>query len=218
MQGKEKSIFLLEKLQRFAVPLLALEAYQNAGLSEESSELEVSQALVSAISLCGVSSPAQEDIEYFVERLEGLSASKSQNKGVDKAPTQSLGTAYAKFMRELSVIDILGLMTHYNPSALRYWYCEADAEATMLLVERYVQELFERVQVNFEACMYGFGGKYESDNSGSKVIDANSKEGLAALQQFGVGSISPDALAQLGFSGVADEWFGGSPAAPEDHG
>ena len=148
---------------------------------------------------CGIPDPTENQVSSFMERLELLATRKADKpKSENKKLTRvTRGTSYAKFLQEQDTQAILGMMTGYNLGLMKELYCSADILHVLNLIDSYTGLLMESIQSDFEACLYGFGNHYKDDKPGA-VVDANTPQGAAMLQQFGIGSISSDAAKELG--------------------
>lgn len=200
------TLFYLELHHRFSVPLLAVEIYTELTSSAETDE-DFMDAIVTTITQgCGVEEPVDEDFVYLIQRLEELKVEAAGDNGAasGKAPIsgRSFGTSFAEFLRNQDTTQILGMMTNFDIAQMREWYCKVDFASTRNAMKNFTMWLIEQNTVNFEAALYGAGNSYKNDtvSSGKPVIDANSKEGMAMLRQYGVGDVSSDMLEQLGVS------------------
>lgn len=197
------TLFYLELQRRFAVPLLAVEIYTELTSVAETDEDFLGAIVTTITQGCGVAEPEDEDFVYLIQRLEELKVDSTSITGTaasnPSTTGRSFGTSFAEFLRNQDTTQILGMMTNFNLNQMREWYCKVDFAATRDAMKNYTLWLIEQNTVNFEAALYGAGNSYKNDSvSGKPVIDANSKEGMAMLRQYGVGDVSSDMLEQLG--------------------
>lgn len=150
---------------------------------------------------CGVDSPGKPELEFFMYKLAKIEETEPATK---PQGGQSLGTSFFDYIGKLDTVQILGMMTNYNKTLMDELYCRTDFLHVRDLMRGYVEMLREQQVVNFEAVMYGMGNSYKNDssNGSTNVIDANTKEGMAMMSQFGVGDISMEQLAQLNLAPV----------------
>lgn len=183
------SIFFNElKGRRFPISLLAIEVYSlEAGTCTSEDELfDVFFRVITE--LCGVAQPTDEDLNYFVDRLEVLRGEmiKAEENAPPKA-SKSFGTAYHEYLSKLMVDSRILRMVGYNFDAAKKIYCELDRDDAMKLVNEYMTGLLEEGLLNMEATMYGFGGKYKDDKGGTKgnTHDLTTEDGKKALRRLG---------------------------------
>jgi hypothetical protein len=196
------SLFYRERFDLFPVTPLAIEFYsQRLGDLDDEGMLKL---LADSIKLCGVSDePTEVHLEHFVACLVELSKGSDEAKEPAKRSSKrSLGTEYAKFLQELQTTSILGMMTHYNKESMRKLYCETDIREVRKLVDVYIRHLMETNNIRYEASLYGAGNSFKDDDPNVHVMDATTKEGRAAMAQFGIGSISAEGLDLLGLGVV----------------
>lgn len=189
------SLFYSEINQPFTVPLLALEMYSNLTEKAESDEEFMEALLETIVVACKVENPAEGDLLYLLEAFS--EAAKEQAATAQQsAPKKSFGTSFAAYLQGLSPVSLLGAMTNYDIPRMRELYCNCDYRQVRDLMKTYTEGAIERNLVTYEAALYAAGGSYKDDSK--NVLDANSKEGMAMLSQFGIGDVSPDMLGQLG--------------------
>lgn len=196
----KNTMFYLESLRRFPVPLLAIEHYSTASAEIEQDEeyIEVLHNVLTTV--CGVLEPEAADYEYLISRLQEVSKIQDEVNDTKPSASKSFGTSFMAYMNTLDTVEMLGLMTNYNMSVMRELYCKVDFSHTRELMKSFTQMLMEKNVVMFEAALYGAGNSYKGDDPANKVIDANSKEGMAMMKQYGVGDVSSDMLEQLGIN------------------
>jgi hypothetical protein len=183
------SIFFNQlKGRRFPIPLLAIEIYSDEA-RHCTTEDEVFDVFFRVITdICGVRQPTDEDLTYFVDRLDALRKEMEQNETQEtKKAVRSFGTAYHEYLSNLMVDSRILRMVGYNFDVAKKIYCELDRDDAMKLVNEYMTGLLEEGLLNMEAAMYGFGGKYKDDKGGSKanVHDLTTDEGKKALKRLG---------------------------------
>ena len=192
------SLFYSEINQPFTVPLLALEMYSNLTEKAESDEEFMEALLETIVVACKVEHPEEKDLLYLLEAFS--EAAKEQaaqaSQSTQSAPKKSFGTSFAAYLQGLSPVSLLGAMTNYDIPKMRELYCNCDYRQVRDLMKAYTEGAIEKNLVAYEAALYAAGGSYKDDSK--NVIDANSKEGMAMLSQFGIGDVSPDMLGQLG--------------------
>lgn len=200
------SLFYQEQFEPgfFPVPLLALEHYAALTSQELPSDDDIFNALHQVLtSSCRRETPSDQDYIYLVQRFGEISQPQ-ETEG--QSTGKSFGTSFAAYLNDLEHIAMLGAMTNYNLPEMRRLYCEVDFQAAKSLMEAYARGLMEKNVIAYEAALYGAGNSYKNDSaSGSKPVDANSKEGMAMLAQFGIGDVSSLQLDQLGITGLVTE-------------
>ncbi len=203
----KESMFLRRLSRQFAVPLIALEYYGTASHSKVDDD-RMSEALFFIVrNLCGVKDPVKEDFEYLVERLREAEGKASQAKEAAEsvnAAKKSFGYALNTWLENTDAIEMFGKMTNYNTAEIENLYCKVDFTEAQELLKSYVESMQSHALINYECALYAAGGHYEGDkksNSNVKQYDANSKEGMAALQGFGFGNIN---LGAMGIDIVTD--------------
>lgn len=193
------TIFFDSLQERFTVSLLTVEyyaAHMVVGLDDNSSLKILDNTLALT---CGVNNPAQEDYEYLIEKLTILK-NTIEKAPINQTPSKkTFGSSFNEYLNNLDIIGLLGRMTHYNMENMRYLYCQCHFEHVQSLIKTYSQGLLETNLIAMESCLYGSGNNYKDDQgSDSNVIDANSKQGLAMLSQYGVGTVTTEMLESLG--------------------
>jgi len=185
------SIFYSHKYgRRFPVPLIALEAYAIESDKAKSDE-DIFNVLITTLSKhCGVKSPTDEDISYFVSRLEEVRKEISDNSEQSVFKGKTFGSAYLAYISGLPIDSALLRMVNYDIDSADKLYCTIDRTDTVSLVNDYIKGRMEENLIKMEASMYGFGGCYEEDkvsksNKGDKGIDISTEEGAAALRSLG---------------------------------
>ncbi|RLA45994.1 MAG: hypothetical protein DRR06_06005 [Gammaproteobacteria bacterium] len=173
--------------RRFPIPLMALEAYALDSEAAQTDE-DLFNVLVTTLSRhCKVSKPSEQDITYFLERLQGIKEeiSNSPDGGVAKGKT--FGSAYMDYVSGLPMDSALLKMVNYDISAADRLYCTIDRDDVVQLVKEYIQGKAEENLVRFEASMYGFGGSYSEDKpeNKDKGVDISTPDGMAALKSLG---------------------------------
>jgi len=191
-----KSLFLKEIDRLFPVPLLAIEYYgdnilQGMDAREKEDVLEVTLKAI-----CKRPVVTDSDKRYLLKRLQELDK-PTPLEGDQAPPKKTFGSAFSTHISSLDTLQLLGMMTNYDMGAMRILYCSTDFEDVRLMVKNYVAHMVQLNLIAYESVLYGMGGRYNGDKASggnTKVFDANSKEGLAALSQFGFGIV--DASAQ----------------------
>jgi hypothetical protein len=177
--------------RKFPVSLLSIEFYAIESEKNKEDDNLLYDALVNTVvKTCAINSPDQDDLKYFLSRLEGIRDSlKGSGEGVAKGKdVKTFGSSYLKYLTNLSIDSTLLKMTGYDMAAAARLYCEIDRDDVQKLVDEYVTGKSEENLVLMESSMYGFGGSY-ADDSGAKgpqkSFDLNSAEGLNALKGLG---------------------------------
>lgn len=175
--------------RRFPVSLLALEYYAVETQKCDSDDELFDVFMKVVVELCGVTSPTDEDLTYFVERLEKVRTEVNPESKPPAKPRKSFGTSYDQYLQRLTLDSTILRMVNYDVDSAKRIYCEMDRDDAMKLVGDYVTGLMEEGLLQLEASMYGFGGKYKDDKGGrngpSKTHDLTTDEGKAALKRLG---------------------------------
>jgi len=174
--------------RRFPIPLMALEAYaiDSEGATTDQELFDVLMVTVSKY--CKVPKPTDDDITYFLERLQKLKTEIAQNASEDSNNGKSFGTAYMDYIADLPIDGALLKMVHYDIGAAEKLYCDIDRDDVVQLVKDYIKGKAEENLVKMEAAMYGMGGSYEGDKPEEKKekgIDISTEEGAAAMRALG---------------------------------
>lgn len=176
--------------RRFPVSLLALEYYAVETQKCESDDELFDVFMRVVVDFCGVTSPTDDDLNYFVSRLESIRSEVSPEPQTPKTkPRKSFGTSYDQYLQKLTLDSTILRMVNYDVDAAKRIYCEMDRDDAMKLVGDYVTGLMEEGLLQLEASMYGFGGRYKDDKGGKsnpvKTHDLTTDEGKAALKRLG---------------------------------
>lgn len=190
---KKSSVFYLQKVERrFPISLMAIEVYSN--WSQTSTELAEDQVVDHLSSLvkeyCFVESPTEEDIAYFLEYLKGLQEAIEGQSPPKKSRKQSFGTSYSQYLQSNPLDLTLLQMVNYDYAKAQDLYCQVDREDVLLMIGNFLRFESEKTQTLYEACLYGFGGKYKSDKGGEVIsYDLDTDQGLAELAACGFGQL-----------------------------
>jgi hypothetical protein len=183
-----RSIFYNQvKGRRFPVSLIALEYYVAETQFCDTEEAMFDVFLETLVRFCGVTAPDDEDVEYFLSRLEGIRSEIQPGTTTKGRPNKSFGTSYDQYIQDLTLDSTILRMVGYNLDAAKRIYHDLDRDDAMKLVSEYVTGLREEGLLQLEASMYGFGGKYKNDKgqTKAKVHDLTTEEGRAALKRCG---------------------------------
>ena len=137
---------------------------------------------------CGVEKPQPEDVEYFVSRLEEirLEMEAESSGGAAASSLKTFGSSYADYLRTIPLDRIIMQMANYDFARAKVLYCVLDRSDVMLMVSEHIKGRMESGLLSLEACMYGFGGSYESNRASNVVThDLKTDAGKQALKAFG---------------------------------
>ena len=187
------SLFYMERYgYRYPVSLLAVEVYSIASEKAGQDDQALYDSLVTTVTqVCKVSDPKEEDLRYFVSRLEkirdNIKKEESETPKKPKKPVKSFGTSYLEYLQGLSIDAVILKMTNYNIDSASKLYCELDMDDVKALVDQYVTGQSEQNLIFMEGPMYGFGSSYEGDSKSSNEssYDLSSPEGIGALRGLG---------------------------------
>lgn len=124
-----------------------------------------------------------EELQSMQKKLEGLSEDSPSDK-------PSLGTAMLKWLSELEAEQLCYLLSEFDPVLAERLYCDTDYTVVAEMATLYTQKVWHWVNSTMEAAMYGFGGKYEEDDSKDKAANTfdltkDPEAGLAQLKSMG---------------------------------
>jgi hypothetical protein len=194
------SIFLQRLGRQYPVPLIALDYYGTYAHTKKDEEGLTEVVVFIVETLCGVKEPTEKDYTYLVSRLkEAEDKASSAKEAADHIPQgkKSFGHALNTWLEGTEAIQMFSKMTNYNMAEVENLYCKIDFSEAQELLKGYVESIQAQALIDYECALYAAGGHYEGDkksNSNVKQYDANSKEGMAALQGFGFGNINLGAL------------------------
>lgn len=157
--------------QRFPVPLLAIERL--AALEQLPPEQSIPQVLKDC---CGVVKPDEDDLRYFLERINEVVEQKAEDKpevnpDIKVKPTKTLGTSFSNFLGKLDTPRILLWACGWDFEKAQYWYTQVDRTITMQMIEDFLAVQHERNTYQFETVLYGFGGGYKDDTQEESTED-----------------------------------------------
>ncbi len=174
----------LRQKARFPVPLVVLEA-----LSEEGSASLLSEVLKR---WCGVKRPTDADVEYITTRVTDLILRMTKHESEESAGAISkkgyLGTL-TEFLSDKDTWDQVLLMSGFDYTKAEVWYTKVDADIALDALELSIKNRVTACVSDFEAVLFGMGGKYgegdadmhdmtEGDESALAAFDAIMKGGL----------------------------------------
>jgi hypothetical protein len=184
---------------RFPVSLAAKARY----ISSAAQDIDITAARLVLIAYCKITSPDDDDIKYFLERVfepekildnDMPKPAESKKKATDSS-TKKKGSAfqqkYIDFLDTRDIEALLLLMSEYDYNKARNWYCERDKDVTRTALAVFLRDTLERHTVLLEASLFGFGGSYEDEeqtlsNTGRRVVSADSPEGEAMMRSWGM--------------------------------
>lgn len=125
----------------------------------------------------------------FVHRVERLAQARQDTPAKEQEssdPKRTFGSNLEEWTHTLDPTGICLYLADYDPERAHrlYWWVEADLlELTLKSKLR-----FESVRHSntFEATMYGFGGKYGSDDSSGSGDTIETELGAGSLAAFGI--------------------------------
>jgi len=174
--------------QPFAVPLLAFERFSELRqqLTDDAQVLE-SAVIPTLAECCGMPQPTADAIEYFIERLEaaGREADSLSNPS-QPTPGKTLGSAYAAALRELDTAGLILYMCAFDFHKANYVYTQLDRDVALKMLDHFLALKGQENNLLFEACLYGFGGKYDADGGSAEVVtvDLSSEDNFNMLAQL----------------------------------
>jgi hypothetical protein len=175
--------------RRFNLSLRSVQAYIEITQENDKEGDPVDQAVRVLTGFCGVVAPAEEDLDYFVERIQGLAKEMEDLEGESKPSRKnpSFGSSYQTFLQGADVETTIFRMTGYNYDQSKIIYCKMDRDDALSLVRDYLRHQSELNLVSMESSMYGFGGSYKKDTQekASNVVNLETKQGVDNLRQFG---------------------------------
>lgn len=144
--------------RRFPVSLLMLERLTHAELSEQG----VTQALLD----CGLKQVSEDDLVYIMDRIsaETKPAKADGEKIVYKG--RSFASSYLETLNKQDVATLLLYACGWDYTKAEWTYCNVDKDDVMDLLGKFMEFRMQENVVAFEACMFGFGGKYEDSPKG----------------------------------------------------
>jgi len=184
--------YKLKYVYRFPISLLCLEMYVelSQGITDEASALEVFSRVL--IKSCGIREPTEEDVVYFMGRLEQINKDiqkENEKFNIKESSMRTFGSSYRDYIRDIPFDRILMQMTNYDLIAANRLYTELDRDDIMPMIAEYVKGKIEAGILQLDSCLYGFGGSYKEDQSAGKenviVHDLQTEEGRAAMRSFG---------------------------------
>lgn len=137
-----------------------------------------------------------EDLSIrFVNRVERLSKAKQEESSKQPKtressnPKRTLGANLEEWTHTLDPSGICLYLADYDPERAHrlYWWVDSDLlEIALRAKLRFASVVHTN---NFEAAMYGFGGKYKDDDESSsesdeQSFDLNTPEGQQAFKGF----------------------------------
>lgn len=156
--------------------------------TEELTEQVVLAAIQDSFSLVYTLKEVKTHLDQLVERvhkrLETASAETSSKSSVHYG--KSLGTQYSGWLDGLTAEQLCLYLADYDTERAYhiYWFTDLDwFQEAIKLRSQYDSHV---ALIQMEACLYGFGGKYE-DDGGRHVNnhDINTDETMAALRKCG---------------------------------
>lgn len=175
------------------IAALAEEAHHR---EHEGEELEISYRDLLARSLndLGVDSPSEETIQYIATRMEALRVETTKPESTEATDTKkTFSSSYLKWAHTLAPEDICIYASDNDLILARHYYEEEDRDTVLHLCQRRMEEHQEEAILNFEACLFGFGGDYKGGSGGdgdATVIDLrkNPKAGSKLFGKLGIGA------------------------------
>jgi hypothetical protein len=171
----------------FAIPLLAFERFSELRqqLTNEAKVLE-SVVIPTLVECCSIVDPTEQDIEYFLERLERVGKEANSLSDAPKPSyARTLGSAYAGALRKLDTAGLILYMCAYDFNKANYVYTKLDRDIALEMVDSFLELKAQENNLLFESCLYGFGGKYTTDGEAEVVdLDLSNDNDIAQLAQI----------------------------------
>jgi hypothetical protein len=151
-------------VRRFPVSLLAFERLHALLLGSYTPEEAVLCVLREC---CERPHPTVEDVQYFIERAEAVSAEllnakEKQQESTPPKPDKGYGASYRAFLSGLESHDLLLLACNFDPIKAHHIYTELDREDALALLRLYTSHAAEERLLALEATVFGMGGGYSS--------------------------------------------------------
>jgi hypothetical protein len=120
------------------------------------------------------------------ERIHKL---KAQIEEAGKAPppiqVKTMGTSFAEWVGSLDTETSCLYLADNDPGKAYSYYWYAEMEHVEAALKQKIAQASQELIGAMEAAMYGFGGKYSDDDSGSQHFDLSAGQGLSELKQMG---------------------------------
>lgn len=158
--------------QLFPIPMIAFERLE--ALSDIPPEQAVPQVLAEC---CNKPKPTEEEILYFLERLKGDSREAQERMGsapepkTHVRPEKSLGTSFQEMLGKMDAAKLLLWACSYDYARAEHLYTQVDRSIASQIIDDFLRVQYERNTYLFEAVLYGFGGKYNSDDGQGDMVD-----------------------------------------------
>lgn len=195
----ELSCFYMDKLiHSFPVTMLLMEQIAIM-MSEENRKEEdgetpatLEQVIKNALIVTGArKKPSKEDVLYAFSRLNAMNV-KSQE--VDPAHQAAKNTSNKKgfssdYLEWVGELNHEGMCLHiadYNYDEASHLYSEIDRDSVLKLAKQKADKDWHDKMVQFEACLFGFGGGYgESEGSNTFDMRADLESAEASIKSLG---------------------------------
>lgn len=170
------------------------ELFQELSVIEEIDDVVLTATIVSALTLSGTKKgPTSEDIAYVVERMHDYNSQKEKKeKELEEAETKTKkgsNKAFAEHAIEwighLPADKMCIWLADYDYELAEKFYCKYDRDTVTTMIDQKVENEWERMRVQFEASLFGFGGGYgESNDPNAEIIDLTEGGSTKALDKF----------------------------------
>lgn len=160
---------------RFPVPLLAIERFSELRQQHtDGSQILESVVIPVLVECCGVSKPTEQDVEYFLGRLEQIvQQSNSLPQSAPPNTGRTLGSSFADSLRGLDTSELILYMCGFDFHKAKYVYTQLDRDVAIKMLDTFIELKLQENHLLFESCLYGFGNRYESDRGPTEVVDVN---------------------------------------------
>ena len=177
--------FLSEKLGEFKVSDRLPFAFFDSlyYLAERNREASMQEVLLEACRLVEISLSAEE----VVELTEFLSSNKDK-KGEGSRQQKTFSSAVTSWLLGLKGEQICLFVADFDVAKAKDLYFNTPRRLVEESFALKSEFLLERFRVEYEACLYGFGGSYKEDAGGpSEQIDltADNDAGIQMLKSMG---------------------------------
>ena len=125
------------------------------------------------------------------EQEEAVVAKEKSSPGKPPAAGDGQGTSLVAWLGKMDLRKICYLISEFNPIKAKSLYFEADASLVAECFALRSEYEMECGRLQYEATLYGFGGKYDTDKGGDDVKThdltkgANNKSALNSLRSLG---------------------------------
>lgn len=180
--------------KRFPVTYLFLELFSKSVENSDNSEMSVAEAITLVLAALDVRDPDTELLTQIAEDITAIEETIRKKQSTAKPTSnkgRNFGTEFLKWFNKMGTEQVLLLLADFDYTRAVQLYCEVPAEVVDRMVELKLGYEWTHAEAQFEAVLFGMGGKIKGGSSDADKSfdepksDADDAARNAALKNLG---------------------------------